>query len=281
MESFLWDRDIVTIGFDMLKEYPTADVLEDFIKSAHITEVYHLGARPFIPDCYGMEMGAVVNSNVVFTANLLMACKKTDVKKMVYISTSEVFGNQPLPINENTPVSPQSTYAVTKLAAENLVRTFRVETGFDARILRHFNIYGPGDTHPRIIPKLMSAAKHRKIIKLGNIDITRDFSYVTDACEALYNIMSMKYPDDFVRGEGTQWSARDLIEEISNLYNESICFETDASLMRPNDVLRLQSDSAKYECAFPKHRPIKLRDGLRLTKEWYDKNDWPWENNVR
>lgn len=280
LERFLNSRGLSTAGFDVLNDYPTVEVLVDFLKQNSVKEVYHLGARPFIPDCYGMEMGVVVNSNVVFTANLLMACKKANVKKMVYMSTSEVYGNaKTLPINEDTPVNPLSTYAATKLAAENLVRTFRDETGFDARILRHFNIYGPDDTHPRIIPKIMSAAKNEKILKLGALDITRDFSYVTDACEALFNIMSLKEPDDFVKGEGCQWSIKSLIDLISKMYNTDILVEIERSLIRPNDVLRLQADYSKYYYRFPNHQSLTLPEGLLLTKEWYDKNEWKWERN--
>ena len=124
--SYLASRGYDAIGFDMLNDYPTTEVLRDFIEKNDITRVYHLGARAFIPDCYGMQMGAIVNSNIVFTANLLMACESAKVEKLVYMSTSEVYGNQPvLPLDENSPVNPVSTYAATKFAAENLARTFR------------------------------------------------------------------------------------------------------------------------------------------------------------
>jgi nucleoside-diphosphate-sugar epimerase len=268
------------IGFDMLNDYPTVDVLSDYMKQNDVNKVYHLGARAFIPDCYGMQIGAIVNSNVVFTANLLMACKLTKIDRLVYLSTSEVYGNSPeLPINENTPVNPASTYAATKLAAENLIRTFRVETGLDARILRHFNIYGPWDTQPRVIPKIMSAAKHNKILKMGRTDITRDFSYVTDVCIALENIMEFKYQEDFVRGSDSETSIDNLIDMISDLYKTQIIVEIDSSLIRPNDVFRLRSNSAKYNHTFPQHESIKILLGLQYTKEWYDKHDWKWEQN--
>lgn len=278
LEDYLRAKNIKTVGFDMLSDYPTVEVLTDFMKSNDVTEIYHLGARPFIPDCYGMEIGAVVQSNIVFTANLLMATMKTRVKRMVYLSTSEVYGNvNMLPINEDTPTNPVSTYAATKLASENLIKSFRDETGLSASILRHFNIYGPRDTHPRIIPKLMSAAKHDTVVHLGNIDVSRDFSYVSDVCESLYNVMSLYGKEDFVKGNDWEWSISELIDGISDLYGRKIKYVTDNQLKRPNDVLRLRADSSKYRRHFPSHESISIYEGLKLTKDWYDNNYWRWE----
>ena len=277
--SYLTARGYDTIGFDMLQDYPTVEVITDFMKSNNIERVYHLGARAFIPDNYGMSIGAIVNSNIVFTANLLMACKNADIDRLLYFSTSEVYGNaEKLPIDENTPTKPESTYAATKLAAENLVRTFRDETGMDMRVLRHFNIYGPRDTQPRIIPKLIRAAKKNIVLKLGSLDVTRDFSYVTDACIAAENVMEYEFCEDFVHGSETETSLKSLIDLVSELYNNKLVIESDSSLIRPREVRRLVADTTKYRNAFQKHKHVDLRTGLEYTMKWYDEHDWEWEN---
>jgi len=262
----------------MLNDYPTVEVLADFMKTNDVDKVYHLGARAFIPANFGMTIGTIVNSNIMFTANLLMACRKADIKRLLYFSTSEVFGNAKLPINEFAPRNPQSTYAATKLAAENLVRTFRDEMEMDMRIINHFNIYGPGDTQPRVIPKIMHAAKKDRILKFGTLDVTRDFTYVLDACIAAKNIMEYKFQSDFVHGSGIETSLKELVDLISDIYDTEILIETDSSLIRPREVYRLMADRSKYKMTFPLHKPVDLRTGLEYTKEWYDKHDWLWEN---
>ena len=279
LSSYLTARGYNTVGFDMLADYPTVEVLTDFMKANNVEKVYHLGARAFIPDNYGMSIGAIVNSNIVFTSNLLMACKNADVKRLLYFSTSEVYGNaKELPINENTPTNPVSTYAATKLAAENLVKTFRDETGMDMRILRHFNIYGPRDTHPRIIPKILRAAKYNTKLKLGSLDVTRDFSYVTDACVAAENVMEYEHREDFVHGSGVETSIQTLLDLVAEMTHTKLIVERDSSLLRPREVRYLRADNAKYTNAFPKHKSIDLEDGLEYTNNWYEEHVWKWEN---
>ena len=280
------------VGLDKLEEYPTVETLVDFMTKNKVVGVYHLGARPFIPDCYGNSIDRVVESNISFTADLLLAAKTAEIKRFVYLSTSEVFGNATkLPINEKTPISPQSTYAVSKYAAEALCRTFYKETGLDVYVMRQFNVYGPCDTHPRIIPKIMRAAKHDTELVLGNVDITRDFTYVTDTTRALMNIMQFKPKDCparyrnkdvrlFVHGSGEEKSIADIIAEVEKLYGKRVKYKTDKRFMRPADVKRLCADRTLYDSFFRYRRQkrVSFEDGMERTKKWYDSNDWAWEN---
>jgi len=273
------EKDV--IGFDLMNDYPTTEVLHDFMSRHKVDKIYHLGARAFIPSCYSNEILNVINSNITFTGNMLVAAKKAGVKKILYFSTSEIYGNQKfLPIGPDHMPKPQSTYAASKFAAENLCRTFCRESNMDVAVLRHFNIYGPWDTQPRIIPKIMSIYKHKKETHLGNTSVTRDFTYVTDACLAAYNVMN--YPESngeiYTHGTGVETSVGDLITMIEKLYGETTRpIETDEHLKRPWDVERLQCDRKKYEKAFPNHVPIDISTGLKITKEWYDTHVWPWE----
>ena len=286
LKKFIEERGETAVGLDMLGDYPTVDVLRSFMKQNCVTKVFHLGARAFIPDCFGSAILDVVNSNVVMTANLLVACKKCGVEKFVYLSTSEVYGTpkkSDMPLNEESRVNPQSTYAATKYAAESLVRTFGRETGMDVVILRHFNIYGPGDTHPRVIPKIMSALKNRKEkILMGSIEVTRDFTYVDDVCQELANLMEHTTDNGeiFVGGSGVETSIDELINMLLTIYGGLIRIEHSEKMFRPWDVKRLQADATKYNDRFPEHgyNRVSLKDGLILTKEWYDCNEWSWES---
>jgi len=279
----LKNRSDTAIGFDKLTEYPTEEVLADFIRKNRVDGIYHLGARPFIPDCYGNSINAVVESNISFTARLLTAAKEANVKKFLYLSTSEVYGNsERIPINEYTPTNPLSTYAVSKYAAEALCRSFGTETGLDVRAMRQFNVYGPGDTHPRIIPILMMAAKHNKHITIGPIDVTRDFSYVKDVILALTKMMGIKkseLPEDkiLVHGSGVETRLSDLITIIECTYGRNIKYDKSSSKNRPAEVYRLCADRTEFDILFGSYPHVSIEEGILRTKEWYDKNDWKWE----
>lgn len=283
LEQYLKTTGESVCGFDMLGDYPTVELLTNFMKDNKIEKVYHLGARAFIPSCFSDAILNVVNSNVTFTSNLLVASKRVGVRKFLYFSTSEIYGNQPtLPIGITNAPNPQSTYAASKYAAESLCRTFGRESCMDVCVLRHFNIYGPHDTQPRIIPKIMASFKHNRTMKLGNINVTRDFTYVEDACIAARNVMEYSRGDGdiFVHGSGVETSIRELIKYISELYDKPGDVDNiviDEYQKRPWDVERLLCDRTDYEMRIGNHKPIDIKTGLKLTKEWYDNNAWPWE----
>lgn len=273
------------VGLDMLGDYPTVEVLTDFMKTNGVQRVFHLGARPFIPTCYSEEIVNVVNSNVAFTAALLVACKKAGTEKLLYFSTSEIYGNSDVfPISETNRPNPQSTYAASKFAAENLCRTFAAESGLDVVVLRHFNIYGPRDKHPRVIPKTMHCLKHSEPLVFGSLTPTRDFTYVDDAAISAKNVMEADTISGEIinHGSGVECSIIDVVRAVGRVYGKELsdddvlCSEWN---IRPWDVKRLVCDRRKYEHMFRSHRPISLEDGLKLTKEWYDKNAWPWEES--
>jgi len=270
-------------GLDILSDYPTVEVLTGFLKARKIKKIFHLGARAFIPDCYGEGILEVLNSNTVFTANLLKACIEADIDKLVYMSTSEIYGSpQHIPINEEHPPNPQSIYSATKYAAENLCKVFSKDTGLDVIILRHFNIYGPRDTHPRVIPKIIKAANNHEKLYMGNINATRDFTYVDDATKALINVMNFKTAggDIINHGTGKETSIKELLDMIQDIYSYIIPLKIKEELKRPWDIGRLCCDRSKYAFLFPDHEPIKMKEGLEMTCKWYKKvHHWSWEKN--
>jgi len=276
------DEEHTIIGLDMLGDYPTIEVLEDFLKRNKVEKIFHLGARAFIPDCYGNEIPKIINSNIVFTGNLLCASQRAGcVKKLLYMSTSEIYGNQPFyPIPESASPNPQSTYSATKFAAENLCRTFGRETGLDIVILRHFNIYGPEDTQKRIIPKILKAAKENKPLTMGNLKITRDFTFVDDTVEAILNIMNGTTENAEIINHGSEreTSLREVIEIIEGIYDTEIEILQSNVFERPWDVTRLMCDRRKYEAKFPWHKLISLEEGIKRTADWLDTvGKWEWD----
>ena len=119
--------------------------------------VIDLAALPFIPDSY-FYPNEFFETNVNSTINLALAVsKEKKIKRFVHISSSEIYGSaRHVPMDENHPTTPQSTYAVSKLAGERVVFTMHKEHNFPAVIIRPFNSFGPNITQPYIIPEIIS-----------------------------------------------------------------------------------------------------------------------------
>ena len=248
-----------------------------------VNVIFHLAAQPFIPTCYqNPEIFITSNINGVF--NLVKAFKDQIIKSFVHISTSEVYGTaQYIPIDERHALSPHSTYAASKVAAENIIFTLHKEQNFPLAIVRPFNTYGPRDTHPRIIPEIITQFSKSNILNLGNIEATRDFTYVEDIAKGIV----LAAEKQIANGEKinicscNEISMRELISTIAKLMNrEEYKINISKTRLRPLDVDRLFGYNAKSKRLLdwePKH---SLKEGLKKTIDWYkEKGPWIWETN--
>lgn len=140
-----------------------------------------------------------LNANVLGTINVLDACVKERVKKVVFMSSSEVYGDQvTFPISETNPLNPKSVYAVSKLAGEEYCRAYGARYGLDHSIVRFFNVYGPGQVAEFVIPRFVKAALDGDVPTVyGSGDQVRAFNHVSDAARGV--VMTMM--SDSTRGE--------------------------------------------------------------------------------
>lgn len=125
--------------------------------------------------------------NITGTKNVLDACVANGVRKLIFISSSEVYGeNGASPVSETSSLRPQSVYAVSKLAGEEYVKAYATQYGFDYTILRPFNVYGPGQTAEFVIPRFVRAAiEGRAPLVYGTGQQVRAFCSVDDIVEGL------------------------------------------------------------------------------------------------
>src|SRR3989338_5393002 len=125
--------------------------------------------------------------NISGTKNVLDAAVRAGIKKIVFSSSSEVYG-EPLktPISEEHRVHPKSVYAVTKLAGEEYLRAYKKEYGLDYTIVRFFNIYGPGQVAEFVMPKFIKLVLNNQPPTVnGDGKQIRSFCYVDDAAEGV------------------------------------------------------------------------------------------------
>jgi UDP-glucose 4-epimerase len=151
--------------------------------------VFHLGALPSVPRSVQdpLTTGAV---NVEGTLNVLLAARDEEVRRVVFASSSSVYGANPvLPKNEADQPLPVSPYGVSKLSAEHYCRAFTTVYGLETVSLRLFNVFGPGQDplsqYAAVVPKFIAAlGSGSRPIVYGDGNQTRDFTYVDDVVEA-------------------------------------------------------------------------------------------------
>lgn len=237
--------------------------------------VAHLAALPFIPDCY-VNPGAFFQVNTIGTMNLMWgAIQSESAEKFVHVSSSEVYGSAKyIPMDENHPTLPQSTYAASKLAADRAVFTLHKEHDFPAVIIRPFNSYGPCITQPYIVPEIITQLFHGNHVRLGNVESSRDFTYVSDTAGGIILALTKEKAigETINLCSGSDIKIRDLASLIARLMGKNIRLEQDESRFRPYDVERLLGDCTKAKRVLGWGPKIPLEEGIRRTIEWVKSN---------
>ncbi len=169
--------DAVEIGFGDIRD---ADRVENLMRGRDA--VFHLAALIGIPYSYAAPR-SYVDVNVAGTQNVLEAARRGATERVVLASTSEVYGTaEYTPIDEQHPLHPQSPYAATKVAADQLGLSYQRSFGTPVVLVRPFNTYGPRQSYRAVIPTIIGQAVTRQDgrIELGALTPKRDFVYVSD-----------------------------------------------------------------------------------------------------
>jgi nucleoside-diphosphate-sugar epimerase len=150
-----------------------------------VDAVVHLAGLASVTDSL-RDPVAFFRTNVAGTFNLLEACRTRGVRRLVHISSSQLYAApQGGPIAEDHLLDAATPYAASKLAAETMVSSYVRSYGLPAVILRPFNIYGPGQSPAALIPTIVTQALAGGDLRLGRTDLTRDLTYVADVAGAI------------------------------------------------------------------------------------------------
>jgi len=195
-------------------------------------------------------------------------------KRMIQISTDEVFGSLSTgSANEQSKFNPSSPYAATKAAAELLIKSFSVTYDSDVVITRCTNNYGPRQFPEKLIPKTIILAKQGRNIPIyGNGKNLRDWIFVDEHCDAVYEILmkgkSGQAYNISANNEISNVQIVNKILEIMDKSNDLIEFVED----RPGHDQRYSLDSSKIKNELGWSTKINFEEGIRKTIEWYEKN---------
>lgn len=245
--------------------------------------VYHLVGDTFVPSAYHDPM-RFVRVNIEGTLSVLSAAARFGVARMLYVSSTEVYGRRAKqPIAEDAPLDPVNTYAVTKLAADRLCYTFFHEHGLPVVIARIFNCYGPRETQPYIVPEIIRQLARSPVVRLGDADVSRDFTFVEDTADGLVALMHSGLPDGeaFNVGSGVSVGLRDLVQRCARIMDVGEpSIATDARRLRRLDIEDFRCDATALREATGWAPTVPLDEGLARTIAWFEANGrrWTWED---
>lgn len=183
--------------------------------------VFHQAAQAGVRASWGRDFSIYCDNNILATQVLLEACRHYPGLKVVYASSSSVYGEtRKFPMEETDLPAPVSPYGVSKLAAEHLMNLYHVNFGLHAVSLRYFTVYGPRQRPDMAFHKLCRAAlTGEEFVLFGTGEQTRDFTYIDDIVEANLAAAGLGRPGGVYNlGGGTRISMNDvvvLVEELS------------------------------------------------------------------
>jgi UDP-glucose 4-epimerase len=232
--------------------------------------VYHLAARVIVPESvlYPREYTQV---NVGGTVSLMEAMRDVGVRRVIFISSGSIYGNQSIqPLKETARPNPRSPYAVSKLSAEYYVRTIGDLWGIETVCLRVFNAYGPGQRLPPsyapVIPYCLNQAiQNGTIVIHGDGKQSRDYVYVDDAVEAMVSAASSPKADHLIInvGSGVETNVNEIVKLVLEVTGQSP--QVIHNPQHEGGPSRMQADINLAKSKLGYKPKISLRQGLKLT----------------
>jgi nucleoside-diphosphate-sugar epimerase len=237
--------------------------------------VCHQAALPSVPRSVQDPLTSNA-SNVVGTLNVLLAARDEDVKRVVFASSSSVYGaTETLPKSEDLPALPISPYAVAKAAAESYCRSFSAVYGLETVALRYFNVFGPRQDplsqYAAVIPRFItSALQGQPVTIFGDGEQSRDFTYIDNVVDV--NLAALR--TDGVAGRlynvacGDRISLNQLVDVLRQAMSTDIDVRYEPA--RAGDVKHSLADISRAEQDLGYRPAISFEEGVRRTLAYFE-----------
>ncbi len=236
-----------------------------------ITHVFHLAAQAGVRRSWGKEFQVYTGLNIDSTQRLLEACATKPIERLVYASSSSVYGDEvAIPMTETALPQPVSPYGVTKLAAEQLCHLYFVNYGVPAVALRYFTVYGPRQRPDMGFNRFFSAVlAGQPLIQFGDGLQTRDFTFVADAVTATAAAAVRGVPGRVYNiGGGSRVSLREVFDLITRVSGRKVTIDQQGP--QKGDMRDTYADTtrARQDLAFAPS--VTLEEGLRAMWRWME-----------
>ncbi len=275
VNSMYWNKNHTFYVADIRDQH----IIDTIFKLEKPDVVIHGAAETFV-DSSLIDPNSFVTTNVLGTQVISNACVKNDVKKLIYISTDEVYGQlkseEDLSWTEDSVLNPRNPYAATKASGEFIVKAAHESFGLNYNITRCSNNYGPRQNTEKLIPKTIKCILNgQKIPIYGKGLQIRDWTYVYDNCQAIFSILENGVDNEVYNISSNQELTN--VEIIQNICN---------ALGKGHDLMSFIEDPRKnahdfrYSVDSSKIRSLgwkpsfKLKDGINQTIDWYINNQW-------
>jgi UDP-glucose 4-epimerase len=230
--------------------------------------VVHLAAQAGVRASWGRTFRIYTENNVLATQLVLEACREVGVPKLVYASSSSVYGDtDQLPMHEDANCRPVSPYGVTKLAGEQLCRLYWKNHGVPAVSLRFFTVYGPRQRPDMAFHIFLRALfEGRPLEMYGEGNQTRDFTFVSDIVDGILLAMDGRGGAVYNLGGGSRVT---LLEAIRTLESASGCSaRINGESVQAGDVKHTWADLSRATDELGYAPQVGLAEGLRREAEW-------------
>ena len=259
------------------------EFLTSIFKSHGICYVFNYAAWPYIPVSFQRPM-QVFSVNANGAMKVINAAQAAGCIGILQVSSAEIYGNCEGQINEFAPVGPRSTYGAAKLAVDYYCQTAWKERQTPVIALRQFNCVGERETHPYVIPEIISQLSEGRNrngmyyqVDLGN-NTERDFLYAGDAVRGAVLLLEHgQFGEVYNLGSEGCISIYELAQLIGELMGRPCVVRKDAARVRPWEIWHLWSDNTRLYGATGFTPTFTLRDALVATIDSFRKtNRWCW-----
>jgi len=236
-----------------------------------VTHVFHLAAQAGVRRSWGSEFQVYTGLNVDSTQCLLEACVNRPIERLVYASSSSVYGDHvEIPMQETALPQPVSPYGVTKLAAEQLCYLYHVNFGVPAVSLRYFTVYGPRQRPDMGFNRFFTAILNGKpLVQFGDGLQTRDFTYVADAARATADAAVRGVPGRVYNiGGGSRVSLKEVFDLLGRVSGRAVTI--DQQDPQKGDMRDTYADTTRAKADLGFAPTVTLEEGLRQMWRWME-----------
>jgi nucleoside-diphosphate-sugar epimerase len=233
------------------------------------THVFHLAAQAGVRKSWGRDFEVYTRQNVQATQILLEACVRSPIERLVYASSSSVYGDDvALPMREDAVPRPVSPYGVTKLAAEHLCHLYFTNYGLPTVSLRYFTVYGPRQRPDMGFHRFLRAALGNEPITLyGDGEQTRDFTFVSDAVEATIAAGLGGVPGRVYNiGGGSRVSVNHVLDLLAGIIGRPLRIDREAA--QKGDMRDTYADTSLARSDLRFAPRVSLDQGLEAEYRW-------------
>lgn len=231
--------------------------------------VFHLAAQAGVRSSWGASFHSYTEHNILATQRLLEAARKSKIKRLVYASSSSVYGDTPdLPAREDSQLLPISPYGVTKLAGEHLCRLYHIEQNLPTISLRYFSVYGPRQRPDMAFHKFIRALLLDEPITIyGDGSQSRDFTYVDDIVAANLAAMNSGCPGAcYNLGGGVHTTIKEVLSLLEKIIGKN--GRIDYHPHQAGDASHTLADTTAAHKELGFEPAFSLAEGLRKEVHW-------------